>query len=69
MVGIGDSGHGVNFKVFVRSDRGCLLDRSPVRERGLCVVEPLVAELLHVGGIQMGHPLRNLRSRYPPVEV
>ena len=69
MVQVGHSGHGVNLEVLVGADRGCLLDGAPVGEAWLRIVEPLVAELAHVGGVQVGHTLRNFRARHSSVKV
>lgn len=60
MVGVGYCGHGIDLEVFVRSDRGNLLDWSPVSERWLGIVEPLVAHLLNKIVINMSHSSSNL---------
>ena len=56
-MGVGDGGHGVDLEVLVRSDLRHLLDGSPVGEGGLSIVKPLVAQVLHVVVVQVGHSL------------
>lgn len=59
---VGNSGHGVNLEIFVRSVNSNSLDGTPVGESGLTIVEPFVSESLHVVGIEVGNSLGNLRS-------
>ena len=60
MVRIRHRRHRVHLEVLVRADRGGLLDRAPVREARLCVVEPLVAQVLHVVRVNVADALCNL---------
>ena len=69
MVQVGHSGHRVDLEVLVGADRGCLLNWAPVGEAWLRIVEPLVAELAHVGGVQVGHTPSNFRARHSSVKI
>lgn len=60
MVRVGHCRHRVYLEVLVRADAGCLLDWAPVSEAGLRVVEPLVAQVLHVVRINVADALGNL---------
>jgi len=61
-MGVGDSRHGVDLEVLVRTVNSNSLDRTPVGEGGLGIVEPFVRKSLHVVGIEVGNSLSNLRS-------
>jgi len=52
-MGVSHSGHGVDLEVLVGANGGSLLNRSPVSERGLGIVEPLVAEMLDVVAVDV----------------
>jgi len=60
---VGDSGHGVDLEVLVRTDLGDSLDRAPVSETGLGIVEPLVAQVLHVVVVEVSNALSDLTAR------
>ena len=45
---VAHSGHRVDLEVLVGANRRCLLDGAPVGERGLSIVEPLIAQLFDV---------------------
>ena len=62
-------GHSIDFKVLVGSNWGSLLDCSPVSERWLSIVEPFVAELLHVSGIKMCNSLCNFCPCHSAIKV
>lgn len=57
---VGDSGHRVDLEVLVGSDGGSFLDGSPVRERWLSIVEPLVAQILDSVRVGVGDTLGDL---------
>jgi hypothetical protein len=59
---VGDGGHGVDLEILVGSDNGNSLDWSPVGERWLSIIEPLVADVLDMVVINVGNSLGNLRS-------
>lgn len=61
-MGVGDSRHGVDLEVLVRSVDSNSLDRSPVGEGRLGIVEPFVSQSLHVVGIEVRNSLGDLRS-------
>ena len=61
---VGDSGHGVDLEVLVRTEGRSVLDRAPVGEAGLTIVEPLVGELTNAVGISPGDALGDLRARH-----
>ena len=61
-MGVGDSRHGVDLEVLVRSVDSNSLDRSPVGEGRLSIVEPFVSQSLHVVSIDVRDSLSNLRS-------
>ena len=61
-MGVGHSDHGVQLEVLVRTHGGGVLDRSPVGEAGLGVVEPVVAQLPDVVGVDMRDALGHLRA-------
>ena len=69
MVHVRDSRHRVDLEVLVGAERRGFLNGSPVRERWLRVVEPLVAEVLHVISIQMAYTLCDLRPWHSAVEI
>ena len=66
---IGDSSHRVDLEVLVRSAGGHGFDWSPVRERWLGIVEPLVAQVLHVVVIDVGHSLGDFTARQSSTEL
>lgn len=59
---VGHSRHGVDLEVFVGADTCGSLDGSPVGPAGLGIVEPLVAQVLHVVGIKVRDAGSDLRS-------
>ena len=59
---VGDSGHAIQLVVLVRSHGGGVLDGSPVGERRLSIVEPLVGESLDEFGISVANTLCDLRA-------
>ena len=61
-MGVGNGGHGVDLEILVGSDDGNSLDWSPVGERWLSIVEPLVADVLDVVVINVGNSLGDLGS-------
>ena len=61
--------HCVNFEVLVRTYTWGLFNRTPVREARLCVVEPLVAQVAHMVGVNIANALSNLRARHSPIKV
>lgn len=61
-MGVGDSRHGVDLEVLVRSLDRDSLDRTPVGEGRLSIVEPFVSQSLHVVSIDVRDSLSNLRS-------
>jgi hypothetical protein len=61
-VGISHSRHSVDLEVFVRSDAGNSFDGSPVGPSGLSIVEPLLAQVLHVISVEVGNAVSDLRS-------
>ena len=62
VMGVGNGGHGVDLEILVRSNNGHSFDWSPVSERWLSIVEPLVAHILDVVVVNVGNSLGNLRS-------
>ena len=69
MVSICHSGHGVDFKVLVRSNWWSLFDGSPICEWWFSIIKPFVAELPHVPTIKVCHSLCNFCPRNSSVEV
>lgn len=69
MVGVGHGRHSVDLEVLVRADTGHLLDRAPVCEAGFGVVEPLVAQVFHVIGIDVADALGDLRAGNATIKV
>jgi hypothetical protein len=61
---VGNSGHCIDLEVLVGSETGSLLDWSPVGERGLRIIEPLIAEVLDVSGVNVRNTLSNLRASH-----
>ena len=61
--------HCVNFEVLVRTYTWGLFNRAPVREARFCVVEPLVAQVAHMVGVNIANALSNLRARHSPIKV
>lgn len=59
---ISHSRHCVDLEVFVRTDTGDGLDGSPVGPTGLSIVEPLLAQMLHVVSVNVGNAVSDLRS-------
>ena len=59
---VGHSGHGVDLEVLVGTDGSGGLNGSPVGESGLSIVEPGVAQVLHVVVVDVGDTLGNLGS-------
>jgi len=68
VVSVSDSGHGVNFEVLVRTNLRHLLDGTPVSERRLGIVEPLVAHVFHVIVVHVSNTGSNLTSVNSSVE-
>ena len=66
---VGDGGHSVGLEVLVGAEAGRFLNRAPVREAGLRVVEPLVAQILHVIGVTVADAFSDLGAGHPPVEI
>ena len=64
-----DSRHRVDLEVLVGADGGHLLDGTPVGEGRLSIVEPLVAQLLDVVGVDGGDSLSDLSSRDSAAEL
>jgi len=62
VMGVGNGGHGVDLEILVRSNNGHSFDWSPVSERWLSIVEPLVAHILDVVVVNVGNSLGNLGS-------
>jgi len=62
VMSVGDGGQGVDLEVFVRSTGGHRFDWSPVGEGWLSIIEPLVAEMLHVVVIDVRNSLGDLTS-------
>ena len=67
-MGIADRSHGVNFEVLVGTDLRDLLDGTPVGERGLGIVEPLVAHVSHVVVVNVSNTSSDLTSVNSSVE-
>jgi len=63
VMGVGHSRHRVDLEVFVRPAGRHCLNRSPVSEWRLSIVEPLIAQVLHMVSIDVGHALSNFGSR------
>ena len=61
-MGVGDSGHRVDFEVLVGAAGGHGLNWTPVGEGWLGIVEPLVAQVLHVVVVDVSNSLGNLTS-------
>lgn len=59
---VGHSGHGVDLEELVGTDLGSVFDGAPVSERGLSIVEPLIAQVLEVVGVVVGHAGGDLRA-------
>lgn len=66
---VSHSRHRVDLEVLVRTDGGDLLDGTPVGERGLSIIEPLVAQCLDVVRIDGGDSLSDLGSRDSAAEL
>ena len=64
-----NSRKGVKLEVLVRADLGNGFDGTPVGERGLSIVEPLVCHMLEVVGINVGDTLSDLRAGNAAVQV
>ena len=62
VMSVGDGSHGVDLEVLVRSARRHGLNWSPVGEGWLSIVEPLVAQMLHVVVIDVRNSLGNFTS-------
>ena len=56
----GNRAHRIDLEILVGSEGGRVLNRSPVGETGLSIVEPVVAEVLDVVGIEVRNTLRDL---------
>ena len=69
VVSICDSRHGVDLEVLVGAHGRHLLDGAPVSEGRLGVVEPLVAHVLHVVVVDVGHSLGDFRAGHAAVQV
>lgn len=69
VVSIGNGAHGVHLEVLVTSNLCRLLNRSPVGERGLGIIEPVVAEVLDVVVVEMGNALGDLAAWHSAVEL
>jgi len=61
-MGVGDRGHSVDLEVFVRAAGSNSLNRSPVSEGRLSIVEPLIAQVLHVVSVDLGDAGSDLRA-------
>ena len=62
MVRVDNSGHGVDLEVLVRSNMRHGFDWTPVGERWLGIIEPLVAKLFDVVVVNMGNSGSDLTS-------
>ena len=60
MVSVRYCGEGVNFEVLVGADLGDGLDRAPVGEGGLSIVEPLISKMLEVIVVNVSDTLGDL---------
>jgi hypothetical protein len=62
MVSVGNGGHSVDLKVLVGSNVRCCLNRSPVSEGWLSIVEPLVGKSLQLMVVNVSNSLGNFAS-------
>ena len=60
VVHVRDGRHRVDLEVLVRTERRGVLDWSPVSERWLSIVEPVVTEFLHMVGVKVADTLGDL---------
>jgi len=60
MVHVAHSRHSVNLEILIGAEGRRLLNRAPVREGGLRIVEPLVRKLAHGVGIGVAHTFGDL---------
>jgi len=61
-MGVHDSVKSVDLEVLVRTNGRGLLNSSPISERWLRVIEPLVGQMFDVISVHMADSLSNLRS-------
>ena len=66
---IADCSHRVDLEVLVGADGTRIRNWAPVGEAGLRIVEPLVAKLAHISGIEVRDSLCDLRAGYTSVQV
>ena len=64
-----NSVHCVHLEILVGANRRGLLNWSPVCEGRLSIIEPLIAEMFHVIGIDMANSIGYLRSCHSSIEV
>ena len=69
MVHVTDGGHCVDLEVLVGAEGAGILNWSPVGEARFTIVEPLVAKLAHISGIEVRDSLCDLRAGYTSVQV
>lgn len=62
VVGVGDCRHSVDLEVFVGAVDSDGLNGSPIGPARLSIVEPLVAKVFHVVGIEVGNASSDFRS-------
>jgi hypothetical protein len=67
-VSIGNSCHSVDLEVLVRTDVRNTFNRSPVSERGLGIIEPIIAEMFEVMVVKMSNSLCNFTARNSTVK-
>lgn len=58
-----NSCHRVNLEILIRTDVRNTFNRSPVCERGLSIIEPVIAEVLEMMVVKMGNSLCDFTSR------
>ena len=68
-MGIRNGRKSVDLEVFVRADLGDCLDRAPICERGLSIVEILICNMLQMIVIDVGDTLGNLGAGNTAVQV
>ena len=66
---VGDGRKGVNLEVLVGADLRDGLDRAPVREGGLRIVEIFVCNVLQVVVVDVSHTFGDLRARDTAVQI
>ena len=60
---VGDCGHGVDLEVLVRSNLRDSLNGTPVCEGRFSIIEPVIAQVLHVVSVEVGYTLGDLAAR------